>query len=118
MTNLEFDGRGKIPGLTDKDIKPVKLNGKLFLITFADFDETTSLWDGPHISKQQQIHIDQNGFIDKTYASISTPDASLLDELALSGYSVLTTKLKKQRGRTQKLKWHVTKQLTALSDML
>ncbi|MDT0582532.1 patatin-like phospholipase family protein [Brumicola blandensis] len=118
VNNLEFDGRGKIPGLTDKDIKPVKLNGKLFLITFADFDETTSLWNGPHISKQQQIHIDQNGFIDKTYASISTPDAALLDELALSGYSVLTTKLKKQRGRTQKLEWHVAKQLTALSDML
>jgi hypothetical protein len=70
------------------------------------------------VSKQQYIHIDQNGFIDKTYASINMPDPALLSELALSGYSVLTTKLKKQRGRTQTVEWRVAKQLTALSDML
>ncbi len=118
INNLEFDGRGKIPGFSDKDIKPIKLHGKLYLITFADFDQMSAKWHGPHITKKQTIHIDQHGFIDKTYASINTPDPALLSELALSGYSVLTTKLKKQRGREQLLEWQVTKQLTALADML
>lgn len=117
---LEFDGRGKVPGIGDKDIKPVDINGKRYLITFADYDETTGKWSGPHVTKDGKLTIDQHRLIDRLYTTIALPDQALIKKMKEEGYAVFKTKLNVVQPGTEQpnVSWHVVSQLTPLHLVL
>ncbi|MFC3123213.1 patatin-like phospholipase family protein [Agaribacter flavus] len=119
LSHLELDGRGKVPGIGDNDIKPVKLNGNFYLITFVDYDKKTKRWSGEHVSGSQSINIDQNGFIDRHYTSINLPEPTQISVYAQYGYAVFETTLKKvTSGQSQTLEWHVSQQLVPMHEYL
>jgi hypothetical protein len=79
--SYEFDGGG----ITDDDLKPRKINGRYYLITFAEFRAGESRpWSGPHVAtKKQTLKLDRNRKgprIDKEFCRLSLPTGEMLKQ--------------------------------------
>ncbi|MCJ7628746.1 MAG: hypothetical protein MUO50_10210, partial [Longimicrobiales bacterium] len=77
--SYEFDGRG----LADGDLKPQKIGGKFYLITFASYEEgDPEPWSGPQVvGKKPALKVDRDrkGVIpDKEFCRVALPTKAML----------------------------------------
>ncbi len=94
--SYEFDGRG----LADGDLKPRKIDGRFFLITFATYhDGDPKPWDGPHVSgKKQALRVDRGRKgvpTDKEFCRVTLPSKAALKEGQHLPYPVWVARIKK-----------------------
>jgi hypothetical protein len=78
-TSYEFDGRG----LADGDLKPRKIDGKFYLITFATYSSgDPKPWAGEHVvGKNQALKVDRDrkGLLtDKEFCRVALPTKAML----------------------------------------
>lgn len=99
VTDKRFELDGK--GLADKDIAPVAIGDKLYLVTFADYTPgkpATKRWSGVHLkSDSQAIEVFKDAFLvlpDRRFCTIRLPTEQKLAKADTMGYPVFTAVLK------------------------
>lgn len=100
----ELDGKG----FADIDIDPVPIDGKHFLITFAEYDPDRSVWEGQHLDDaQEKLLVDgPNG-----RRGIDLPPPSLIEEARWQPSPTFHQKI----GETE---WRVLPGVTPLEAVL
>lgn len=93
---FEFDGRG----LGDRDQKPVRIDGKLYLVTFGTYRPgIEEAWAGPHISgKKQLLKVDRRGkggFTGKRFCTVALPEEGTLKTGRTLPSPILIARVKK-----------------------
>jgi hypothetical protein len=93
--SYEFDGRG----LADGDLKPTKIDGKFYLITFATYhDGDPKPWAGPHVSgKKQALRVDRDRkgvATDQEFCRIALPTKATLKGGQLLPHPIWVARIK------------------------
>jgi hypothetical protein len=95
--NYEFDGRG----ISDRDVGPVRIDGRYFLITFARFARgaSGSRWGGAHLTRDRKsIRIDKAGYIDlddRQFCAIRLPTAKQREQAEACAFPIFQAKIRK-----------------------
>jgi predicted acylesterase/phospholipase RssA len=114
---FEFDGRG----WGDRDQRPTRINGKLYLITFATRQPGKGkVWGGPHVAKgKQRLRVDRRrkgGVAGKSFCTVALPKESTLKKGKTYSYPILTARVKKsdEGGHIQAKRWTIADGVEAL----
>lgn len=95
--HYELDDRG----FWDKDIKPVSIGDRQYLITYAQYASggASPKWTGIHLTDDRKsIRIDQVGLFDGKFCSIRLPGAKKRNQANKCGYPIFMAVLKEADG--------------------
>ena len=112
--DFELDGKG----IADKDIRPVRVDGKLCLVTFASYTRTKGVptaerWSGIHVPKgSRAIETCKDRLLalpDKRFCLIQLPNAADLAKADDLAYPVFTARLqgKDEGKRLSRDRWEL-----------
>lgn len=115
--SYEFDGRG----LADGDLKPRKVGGKFYLITFAAYnDGDPKPWTGQHVvGKKQALKVDRDRkgvLTDKEFCRVALPTKAMLKEGEDLPHPVWVARIKgtDEGGRVGSDRWQLVDEVEGL----
>ena len=119
--SYEFDGGG----ITDDDLKPRKINGRYYLITFAEFTAGEARpWSGSHVaSKKQTLKLDRNRKgprPDKEFCRLSLPTEAMLEESQGEPHPIWVARVKRsdEGARLGPRRWKLRTEVEGLDRAL
>jgi predicted acylesterase/phospholipase RssA len=114
--SYEFDGKG----IGDRDIRPVSIDGRHVLITFASYDEEKQRWVGPHLDpKGVKLSIDRNGvFRDSLALEILMPAVDRIEPAHLNPNPAFACIVTQDGGDYRSTDWKVESGVVSLDERL
>jgi predicted acylesterase/phospholipase RssA len=119
--SYEFDGEG----LADDDIRPRRIGGKLFLITFATYTRGEPRpWSGTHVIRRQRalkVDRDRKGPLpDRLFCTVALPTLEMLNAAASLPYPVWVARIETtdEGTRVPSGRWQLLEEIRGLEETI
>ena len=119
--SYQFHGEG----LADRDLRPRRLHGKLFLITFATYTRGAPRpWSGRHVIRKQRalkVNRDRKGPVsDKLFCTVALPTLAMLKQAGSLAYPLWVAALERgdQGTRVPSGRWRLLEGVQGLEETI
>ena len=119
--SYEFDGEG----LTDRVLRPRRIDGKLFLITFATYTRgEPQPWSGRHVMRKQRalrVDRDRKGHLpDRLFCTVALPTLKTLKQAGSLPYPVWVAPIEEadQGSKVSSDRWQLLDEVRGLEETI